>query len=122
MLETVRIYLSALWASLMLIYLLGDVIRIFVGDFIPGEINGAKVTSTMAMGIAVLMLLPILMVFLSLVLPYPMIRWLTFLVAGFFFLFNLLGLPGYPGAYDRFLLFVSLIFNAMTIWYAWHWV
>ncbi len=33
MLETVQIQLSGVWAALMLIYLLGDVLRIFSGDF-----------------------------------------------------------------------------------------
>jgi hypothetical protein len=31
--EDVQIKLSALWAALMLTYLLGDVLRIFSGDF-----------------------------------------------------------------------------------------
>jgi hypothetical protein len=35
--------------------------------------------------------------------------------------FNILGLP-YPGAYDNFLIAVSFVFNALTIWYAWKWV
>jgi hypothetical protein len=122
MIEVVRIHLAALWVSLMLIFLLGDVVRIFVGDFTPGAINGTKITQAMALGIAVLMLIPILMVFLSLVLPYPTVRWVTIIVAIFFFLFNLMGLPTYPGNYDKFLLFVSLVFNALTVWYAWNWV
>jgi len=29
----VRIILSALWGSLMLVFLLGDVLRIFAGDY-----------------------------------------------------------------------------------------
>ena len=35
-----RIILSALWVALMLTYLLGDVLRIFSGDFVEGEIGG----------------------------------------------------------------------------------
>ena len=38
-------------------------------------------------------------------------RWANIIVAGFFFLFNLVGLPTYPSAYDKFLLVVSLVFN-----------
>jgi hypothetical protein len=122
MIEVVRIHLAALWIVVMLIFLLGDVIRIYVGDITPGEINGTKITQTMALGIAVLMLIPILMVFLSLVLPYPAVRWASLIAAIFFLLFNLVGLPTYPGAYDKFLLLVSLVFNALTVWYAWNWV
>jgi hypothetical protein len=36
----VIIVLSGLWASLMLTYLLGDVLRLFAGDITPGEIEG----------------------------------------------------------------------------------
>ena len=36
--EQVKIKLSALWVALMLTYLLGDVLRIFSGDFMAGEV------------------------------------------------------------------------------------
>ncbi len=35
-----RIVLSGLWIALMLTYLLGDVLRIFAGDFEPGKLAG----------------------------------------------------------------------------------
>ena len=35
-----RITLSGLWVALMLTYLLGNVLRIFAGDFVAGEIGG----------------------------------------------------------------------------------
>jgi hypothetical protein len=52
---------------------------------------------------------------------YPVIRWLNIIVALFFFLFNLVALPTYPSAYDRFLLLVSMVFNLVTVWYAVRW-
>jgi len=122
MIEDVRIVLAALWIVLMLIYLLGDVLRIYSGDFsTPGVINGVRVTQLMMLGIAMLMLIPILMIFLSLTVAYPFIRWLNIIVAGFFFIFNLVGLNGYSGHYDKFLLAVSLVFNILTIVYAARW-
>lgn len=39
----VQIKLSALWVALMLTYLLGDVLRIFSGDFKAGEIGCMKI-------------------------------------------------------------------------------
>jgi hypothetical protein len=47
---------------------------------------------------------------------------LVTIVAIFFFGFNLIGLPTYPSAYDKFLLIVGLGFNVLTVWYAWKWV
>lgn len=118
----VQVKLSALWVCLMLTYLLGDVVRIFAGDFKPGEISGQAMSQPMLLGIAVLMLIPIVMVFLTLVLPNPVNRWANIVLAIGLLLFNLVGLPGYPGAYDKFLIVVSLGFNVLTVWYAWRWV
>lgn len=120
--KDIRSTLSIIWVAVMLTYLLGDVIRIFAGDFIPGEINGAKFTQGMGLGIAALMVTPILMVVLTLVLPQGANRWINIIVAGLWILFNLVGLPTYTGHYDKFLLAVSMVFNGITIWYAWSWV
>lgn len=117
-----KIILSVLWVVLMLTYLLGDVLRIFSGDFKPGEVGGMKVAQGMYLGMAVLMLIPIVMVFLSLVLNQPVSRWVNIAVAVFFFLFNLVGLPTYPSLYDKFLIVVGLGWNVLTVWYAWRWV
>jgi hypothetical protein len=73
----VRIVLSGLWVSLMLTYLLGDVLRLFAGDITPGEIDGASATQAVWLGAAAIMLVPIIMVVLSLTLPYPAICWVA---------------------------------------------
>ena len=117
-----KIILSGFWVALMLTYLLGDVLRIYSGDFKAGEIGGMLLTQKMWLGIAILMVIPILMVCLSLTLNYPVNRWTNIIVAVFFFIFNLVGLPTYPSAYDKFLIIVGLVFNVLTVWYAWNWV
>ena len=117
-----RIVLSGLWVATMLTYLLGDVLRIFSGDSEAGKIAGGfQPTQGMWLLIAVIMLIPVVMVVLTLTLKYPAIRWVNIIVAIFLVVFNLFGLP-YPGAYDNFLIIVSLVFNALTVWYAWKWV
>ena len=116
-----RIILSGLWVAVMLTYLLGDVLRVFAGDVTPGELGGRPASQGMWLGIAVIMLVPIIIVVLSLTLPYPAIGWVTIVVAVLVVVFNLLGLP-YKGLYDNFLIAVSLVLNALTVWYAWTWV
>ena len=76
----------------------------------------------MLLGIAILMLIPIVMVVLSLLLPYPAVRWANIIVPIGLFLFNLAGLRTYPGAYDRFLIAIGLGFNVLTAWLAWKWI
>ncbi len=115
-----RIILAGFWVALMLTYLLGDVLRIFAGDAEPGKIMGTEASPAMWLGIAALMLIPIVMIVLTLLLPFPAIRWVNIVVAAFWVIFNIVGLP-YPGAYDNFLIVVSFGFNALTIWYAWQW-
>ena len=120
--DAVKITLAGLWVALMLTYLLGDVLRIFSGDFKAGEIGGVHVTQIMWLGIAVLMVMPIVMVLVSLTLNYPVNRWLNIIAAVLFFVFNLIGLPTYPSPYDKFLIVVGLVFNVLTVGYAWNWV
>ena len=117
-----RIILSALWVALMLTYLLGDVLRIFSGDFVAGEIGGMPGNQLIWMAAALMMLIPIVMVVLSLTVKYPLIRWVTIIAALLLFVFNLIGLPTYPSLYDKFLIAVGLVFNVVTVWYAWKWV
>jgi hypothetical protein len=115
MIEETRIKLSALWVSLMLTYLLGDVLRIFSGDFVAGEVGG------MYLGLAALMVIPIVMVFLTLILKYAVGRWANLILPIVFFVFNAIGLPTYPSLYDQFLIVVGLVFNVLTVWFAWRW-
>ncbi len=120
--DNTKIILSGLWVALMLTYLLGDVLRIFSGDFKAGEVSGMQATPAMYLGLAILMLIPIVMLLLSLTLNYPVNRWANIIAAVLLFGFNLIGLPTYPSAYDKFLIIVGLLFNTMTVWYAWKWV
>ena len=119
--EEVKIKLSALWVALVLTYFLGDVLRIFSGDFEAGEMGGVQVSQGMYLGIAIILVIPIVMVFLSLTLPNKSNRWSNIVIAIFLFIFNLIGLPTYPSAYDKFLIIVGLMFNVLTVWYAWKW-
>lgn len=115
-----QIKLAVFWVALMLIYLLGDVLRIFSGDFTPGEMNGQPVTQGMWFLTAVIMLIPIAMIVLNVAVSHPAMRWANIIVSGGFVLFNLAGLP-YPGAYDNFLIVVSFVLNGLIIWHAWGW-
>jgi hypothetical protein len=119
--DTVKIQLSGLWVVLMLIYLLGDVLRLMSGDVTRmSEMN--NFTQWHWLGIAALMLIPILMVYVSLTVQHqPFNRWANIIVAGLFFLLNVSSVHTYPSMYDKFLLVVSLVFNLLTIWQAWRW-
>lgn len=118
--DPVRITLSGLWVAVMLTYLLGDVLRIFAGDYTSGELAGKVAGQGLWLLIAAIMLVPILMLVLSLTLPYPAARWACIAAAVASILFNVIGLP-YKGAYDNFLIVVSMGLCAAIGWYAWTW-
>jgi hypothetical protein len=118
--EGVRIILAGGWVAMMLTYLLGDVLRVFAGSFTPGEMAGRSASEWMWVAAAAVMAIPILMIVLSLVVPYPAIRWLSIVVAIFMVVFNLIGLP-YPTLVDNVLIVFSFVFNALITWYAWTW-
>jgi len=118
--EKTRIVISGLWVALMLTYLLGDVIRIFAGDIEPGKINGEHVSQWMWLGIALIMLVPIVMIILTLTINFPIIRWINIITIIVVIAFNIFGLP-YKGIYDNFLIGASFVINLLTLFYAWQW-
>ena len=63
-----KIILSATWVVVELIYLYGDVLRICSGDLAKKPMADMNLNQFVWLGIAILMLIPILMVFLALVL------------------------------------------------------
>ena len=121
----VKIKLSALWIVLMFCYTYADILGFYapgnIEELIAGEIAGMQTSQMIFLGMAILFVIPILMVFLSLTLPELINRWANIIVAIIFFAVNFIGLPGYPGAYDKFLIGVGLGFNVLTVWYAWRW-
>ncbi|MEJ2265070.1 MAG: DUF6326 family protein [Anaerolineales bacterium] len=119
----VRIILSALWVAVEFLYQQGDTQRIYSGDFKPGELDlGGMMSPGMLWMISALtMTIPVVMIILSLILPQNANRWANIIIAIFFFGYSLLGIGRYPGAYDKFLLAVSMAANVLTVWYAWNW-
>jgi len=117
----VPIRLAALWVALILTCLLADVLRIFAGDFKAGELAGVKASPGMWLAAAAIMLVPIVMVVVSVTVDGQVARWMHIVAAIGLFGFNLVGLPTYPGLYDRFLIAVGLVFNGLTVWTAWGW-
>lgn len=118
--EWERIVLAGAWTSLMLIYLLGDVIRIFAGHVEPGKIGGEAVGEWAWTVASAIMLVPIGMILVSLLVPAEPLRWIAIVVSAGLVVFNLLGMP-YKGFFDNMLLVVSFGLNVFIVWTAWAW-
>jgi hypothetical protein len=119
--DEMQIKLAGVWIALMLTYLLGDVLRIFSGDFVPGEMSGQQGSPAVWFAAAMLMLVPIAMILVSLFIGHSVSRWINIVAAILLFAFNAVGIRTYPSFYDRFLIGVGLLINGFTVWVAWTW-
>lgn len=118
--EWERIVLAGAWTSLMLVYLLGDVIRIFAGHVEPGKMGGQEVAEWAWTVASAVMLVPIAMILVSLLVPAGPLKWIAVIVSIALVIFNLMGMP-YKGFFDNMLLVVSFGLNAFIAWIAWAW-
>ncbi|TJY58882.1 hypothetical protein E4T66_14890 [Sinimarinibacterium sp. CAU 1509] len=120
----VRLKLSALWAALMFCYIYGD----YFGLYVPGKLQGmldghgpiGAVSQSSLVATSILLAIPGLMVFLSLVLPATLCRWGNVALGAFYIAVMLMTMPG---AWSFYVLLgvVEILLGAGTIWYAWTW-
>lgn len=113
-----RIVLAGCWVSVMLIYLLGDVLRLFAGSFTPGHIGNEPAKNWMWTVAALTMLIPIAMILTTLLTPIGPLKWITITVSIALVIFNLSGLP-YKDFFDNMLIVISLGLNGFIVLYAW---
>jgi hypothetical protein len=117
--------LSALWAATMFCYVYGD----YFGLFLPGqmmEMNAGimgplgPATPGILVAVSTMMAVPSLMIFLSLILPALLNRWLNIFLGLIYSGIILLTMPGSP----HFYLFLAIIEVALTVsivFTAWTW-
>lgn len=95
----VKIKLSALWASLMLCFVYGDYFGLYVpgklGNMIDGRMGPlGAVTQNVLVGTSIMMAIPALMVFLSLVMKPAVSRWVNALLGLAYAAIMVLTMPG----------------------------
>jgi hypothetical protein len=120
----VRAKLSSLWAALMFCYIYGDYFGLYVPGKLSGMINGegpiGSVSQSTLVITSVLLAVPGLMVFLSLVLPPAVCRWANIVFGAFYIIVMALTMPG---AWSFYVLLgiVEIVIGLLTVWYAWRW-
>ena len=119
----IKIKLSGLWLAALFCWIYGDLLRLYSGDFKPGDdLWEGMITSEMLwMVAAVTMIIPGIMVFLSLALKSKVNRWANIIMGIFYTGYNLIGVSSYSSAFDIFLIILSIVFTALVVWYAWKW-
>ncbi len=120
----VRAKLSALWAALMFCYVYGDYFGLYVPGKLSGMIDGDGPIGPVSQGTlvvtSILLAIPGLMVFLSLVLPAAVCRWSNIVFGAFYIAVMAVTMPGAWGFY-MLLGVVEIAVGLLTVWYAWRW-
>ncbi|HEX9800814.1 MAG TPA: DUF6326 family protein [Thermoanaerobaculia bacterium] len=121
----VRIKLSALWASVMFCYIYGDYFWLYMPGKLAEMLAGkmppfGPVTQGVLLTTTILMTIPSLMIFLSLVLRRAPNRWLNIVLGAVYSLFVLATMPG-AWAFYLFLGAVDIALTSAIVWYAWSW-
>jgi hypothetical protein len=124
----IKIKLSALWVAVMFCYVYGDYFILFVPGHIKNLMDGnsgvGTTTPLSLLGFAVLMTLPIIMIFLSVMLKAKISRWANISVGIFFTLVMTLIVVTSKGQWMLFYIYlglVEIILTSTIVWLAWKW-
>jgi hypothetical protein len=122
----IKIKLSALWAGVTLCYLYCDYFELYVPDKVEGLINGRNLLNspTKLFIAAVVLAVPAVMVFLSILLKPIVSKWLNIVVGIIFTAMMVLIAFTYSEVWYTFYLFYAILeslITAVIVWYAWKW-
>lgn len=122
----VRRKISALWTSLMFCFVYADILGLYdpwlIGEILKGTMGPlGPITQELKLAIGVLMSLPAVMIFLSLVLKAGANRWANIGVAGLFTVVTIITLLMDPWAYYIYFGLIEIALTLTIVWYAWTW-
>jgi hypothetical protein len=121
----VQVKLSALWASLMFLYIYADIFSLYkpgqLEEVMAGRMGPLPVTQGSVLAAAVLMLIPALMVFLSLALKPGAARWANIVLGLLFTAVNVGNLVGETWAFYILYGIVEMAITLLIVGYAWKW-
>ena len=123
----VKIKLSALWVTVMFLFVYVDIFADlkpgYIEEVITGEVAGFQITQAWLLSVIILMTIPSLMVFLSLTLKAKANRW-TNIIVGILQVVAVLGsqfIGESPWAFYIFGSIVEVVLLSLIVWYAWKW-
>lgn len=120
----VKLIISSLWVAVMFCYVYGDYIEVYV----PGVIaNAMEVTSAKEgiqlefFAVALLMSVPSVMIFLTLVLKPRINRWLNIIIPTLYIVLLIAINLQTTWAFYLYLTAIEILLSIYTVWYAWSW-
>ncbi|WP_409417199.1 DUF6326 family protein [Flavobacterium sp. PS2] len=122
----VRIKLSALWASVMFCYIYGDYFSLYVPNKIQGFVSGENMLDSpiKLFAATILMVIPSLMIFLSILLKPKLARLLNIIFGIIYTAIMLLIAATTLAPWWAFYVFLALVESVITVvivWQAYKW-
>jgi len=121
----VKVKLASLWASLMFCYIYGDYFGLFQPGNLQSMLNGkmgplGSTTQSVLLGTALLMAVPSLMIFLSIVMITKINRPVNI---GLGLLYASIMAISMPGAWIFYIVLgvIEVALSLAIVWYAWRW-
>ena len=115
--------LSALWASLMFLYIYADHISLFrtgqIEEMMAGWMGPFPVTQVSLLLGSTLMLIPAVMIFLTTIMKPGLNRWVNLILGVLYTLVNIGNLIGDPWIFYIFFGVVEIALTLLIVWYAW---
>jgi hypothetical protein len=120
-----KVKLAALWAATTFCYIYGDYFELYVPGRLAGMLDGkmqplGPVTQQILLGTSILLAIPSVMVFLSLVLRPNINRWANIVLGVLFTAIMLLVIQG-AWIFYKFFGVVEMALTSTIVWYAWKW-
>ncbi|WP_416838851.1 DUF6326 family protein [Haloferax sp. DFSO52] len=121
----IKLKLSALWISVLFLYIYVDIFSIYEPGTVEGILVGRvwefEITPLWIMGSLLLMTVPILMVFLSVVLPARVNRWVNLVAAIVYIVVSLGNTLGESWMYLYVGAIVEAVLLGLIVWFSWKW-
>lgn len=122
---SVQVKLAAIWASFMFLYSYVDYFHLYMPgtlkDILAGKVFVFDISSVFLLVAMIFVAIPVLMIFLSVVLPAKINRWTNIIVAVVFIPYMLFNLAGEAWIHMYVAAAAEVLLLCLIIRYAWKW-
>ena len=119
----VKLKISALWIAVMFCYVYGDYIQIYVPGILAKamEVKATTETQFQFFAVALLMAIPSVMIFFTLVVKPKINRWLNIILSTFYIIMLIATNLTETWVFYLFLTAIEVLISVAIVWYAWNW-
>ncbi len=117
-----KVKLSTLWVVVMFNMLFADVLSLYIPEILEELVTGStpvQITEGLMLVMAIILEIPIAMIFLSRVLKYRANRWANIIAGAITIVFVIAG--GSLVLHYIFFATIEVVCMLLIVWYAWKW-